>query len=102
MGTTGTIMGVSRYLKEQNSEVEIIGVQPEGESQNPGIRRWPDAYVPRIYQPGAVDQIIDVSRDEAEHYTRLLESHDNFAMQQIKEPADIYPVFREFFQKQAQ
>jgi cysteine synthase B len=69
MGTTGTIMGCSRYFAEVNPDIEIVGVQPAENSSIPGIRRWPEAYVPRIYQPEAVDRIIDVSREEAEKYT---------------------------------
>lgn len=65
MGTTGTIMGTSRYLKEQNKAVQIIGVQPEEGQSIPGIRRWPKAYLPKIYEPSRVDQIIDVSPDDA-------------------------------------
>lgn len=72
MGTTGTIMGVSRYLKEQNSSVKVVGVQPTEGSSIPGIRRWPEAYLPKIYQPDRVDQIIDVSTAEAEESTRRL------------------------------
>jgi cysteine synthase B len=72
MGTTGTIMGVSRFLKEQNPNIEIIGVQPAEGAQIPGIRRWPEAYLPRIYQPTRVDRIIDVSQTDAEDMTRLL------------------------------
>lgn len=72
MGTTGTIMGCSRYFHEVNSEIEIVGVQPTDGSSIPGIRRWPPEYVPAIYQPQAVDRIIDVSREEAEVFTREL------------------------------
>ena len=72
MGTTGTIMGVSRYLKEQNPEVQIVGVQPDDESSIPGIRRWPEAYLPEIFDRTRVDQIIDVSQKEAEDTTRVL------------------------------
>lgn len=72
MGTTGTIMGCSRYFREVNPQIEIIGVQPADGSSIPGIRRWPAEYVPRIFEPEAVDRIIDVSRDEAEDYTRQL------------------------------
>ncbi len=72
MGTTGTIMGVSRFLKERNPAVEIVGVQPDGESSIPGIRRWPEAYLPKIYDPTRVDRIIDVSAAEAETMTREL------------------------------
>lgn len=72
MGTTGTIMGVSRYLKEQNGEVEIIGVQPQAESQIPGIRRWPEEYMPKIFDPRRVDRTIDVSQVKAEQTMREL------------------------------
>jgi len=72
MGTTGTIMGVSRYLKEKNPDIQIVGVQPEDGSSIPGIRRWPKAYLPKIYEPARVDQIIDVSSDEAEEMTRTM------------------------------
>ena len=72
MGTTGTIMGVSRYLKEQNDQVQIVGVQPAGDENIPGIRRWPKAYLPRIFQRERVDRIIDVTPAEAEDMTRRL------------------------------
>jgi cysteine synthase B len=76
MGTTGTIMGCSRYFKEQNPDINIIGVQPEDGATIPGIRRWPEEYLPRIYSPDRVDQIIDVSQQEAEETTRLLASQE--------------------------
>jgi cysteine synthase B len=66
MGTTGTIMGVSRFLKEQNSDIEIVGVQPQEGASIPGIRRWPEEYLPKIYEPPRVDRIIDVSQQAAE------------------------------------
>jgi S-sulfo-L-cysteine synthase (O-acetyl-L-serine-dependent) len=72
MGTTGTIMGTSRFLKEQNPNIQIIGVQPEGESKIPGIRRWPKEYLPKIYQAERVDRIIDVDQVSAEQTTRDL------------------------------
>ncbi|HRE53156.1 MAG TPA: cysteine synthase CysM [Candidatus Competibacter sp.] len=72
MGTTGTIMGVSRYLKEQNPAVQIIGVQPTEGSSIAGIRRWPPAYLPKIYDPARVDRIIDISQDEAEVTTHRM------------------------------
>ena len=72
MGTTGTIMGVSRYLKEQNPAVQIIGVQPTEGSCIAGIRRWPLEYLPRIYDPARVDRIMDVTQAEAEVVTRRL------------------------------
>lgn len=65
MGTTGTIMGVSRYLKEQNPAVQVIGLQPAEGSQIPGIRRWPAAYMPAIFEPERVDRVLDVTQDEA-------------------------------------
>ncbi len=76
MGTTGTIMGVSRYLKEQNPDVQIVGVQPEDGSSIPGIRRWPEAYLPKIYEPARVDRVIDISQAEAEHYMRELAARE--------------------------
>jgi len=72
MGTTGTIMGTSRYLKEQNAGVQIIGVQPCDGAAIPGIRRWPDAYLPKIYDHRSVDQIMDVSQRDAEAMTVAL------------------------------
>ena len=72
MGTTGTIMGTGRYLKEQNPQVQIVGVQPTEGSKIPGIRRWPEAYLPRIYDPAGVDRIIDVSQAQAEDTARAL------------------------------
>ena len=72
MGTTGTIMGVSRYLKEKNPDVEIVGVQPEGESQIPGIRRWPVEYLPKIFEAERVDTIMDVHQQTAENTMRDL------------------------------
>ncbi|HJR31935.1 MAG TPA: cysteine synthase CysM [Pseudomonas sp.] len=72
MGTTGTIMGVSRYLKEQNDNVQIIGLQPMEGSAIPGIRRWPQEYLPKIYQVDRVDRIVDMAQSEAEDVTRRL------------------------------
>lgn len=76
MGTTGTIMGTSRYLKEQNSAIQIVGVQPEGDSKIPGIRRWPKEYMPKIYDAQRVDQIIDVKQADAENTTRALAAEE--------------------------
>jgi cysteine synthase B len=76
MGTTGTIMGVSRYLKEKNLAVQIVGTQPTEGSQIPGIRRWPEAYLPKIFERERVDTIIDVSQEEATHMTRRLASEE--------------------------
>lgn len=72
MGTTGTIMGTSRYLKSQNAKIQIIGCQPEDGASIPGIRKWPDAYLPRIYQPQQVDRLEYVGQAEAEEMTRRL------------------------------
>jgi cysteine synthase B len=72
MGTTGTIMGNSEYLKQQNNAIQIIGVQPTEGSSIPGIRRWPEAYLPAIYDASRVDRIIDIDQQEAEETTRAL------------------------------
>lgn len=72
MGTTGTIMGVSRYLKEKNPEIQIVGVQPGEGSRIPGIRRWPKEYLPGIFDAARVDLTLDVNQQEAEDITRLL------------------------------
>jgi cysteine synthase B len=72
MGTTGTIMGVSRYLKEKRPDVQIVGVQPAGDESIPGIRRWPEAYLPKIFDRRRVDRIIDITPAEAEAMTRKL------------------------------
>lgn len=72
MGTTGTIMGVSRYLKEQNPAVQIIGLQPEEGSSIPGIRRWPEAYLPEIFESSRVDRVLDMGQQEAEDCMRRL------------------------------
>ncbi|HEY1325908.1 MAG TPA: cysteine synthase CysM [Casimicrobiaceae bacterium] len=72
MGTTGTIMGVSRFLKERNREIQIIGAQPEEGSSIPGIRKWPPAYLPKIYDPSRVDRVEHVSQAEAEDMSRQL------------------------------
>lgn len=72
MGTTGTIMGVSRYLKEQNPDVQIIGLQPTEGAAIPGIRRWPEAYLPSIFDANRVDQVIDMGQQEAEDCMRRL------------------------------
>ncbi|MFV8571652.1 cysteine synthase CysM [Marinobacter sp. SBS5] len=72
MGTTGTIMGVSRYLKERNSDVQIVGLQPEEGASIPGIRRWPEAYLPKIYDAARVDSVLDIGQQEAEDTMRAL------------------------------
>ena len=72
MGTTGTIMGVSRFLKEQNNNIQIIGAQPTDGSRIPGIRRWPKEYLPKIFEPHRVDRVIDISEAEATEMTRKL------------------------------
>jgi cysteine synthase B len=76
MGTTGTIMGTSRFLKEKNTGIEIVGVQPKENAKIPGIRRWPDAYLPKIYEAVRVDRFIDVSQEDAEETTRLMASRE--------------------------
>jgi len=76
MGTTGTIIGVSRYLKEQNPRIRVIGVQPADGAQIPGIRRWPTEYLPRIFDPEAVDRILDVDQRKAEITTRALAAQE--------------------------
>ncbi|MCM2321212.1 MAG: cysteine synthase CysM [Pseudomonas sp.] len=72
MGTTGTIMGVSRYLKEQNPAVQIVGLQPQEGSAIPGIRRWPQEYLPKIFDASRVDRVIDMAQSEAEEVMRRL------------------------------
>ncbi len=72
MGTTGTIMGTSRYLKEQNPEIQIVGLQPAEGASIPGIRRWPEEYLPKIFEASRVDSILDISQEEAENTTRAL------------------------------
>jgi cysteine synthase B len=76
MGTTGTIMGTSKYLKAQNPEIQIIGLQPSQCSQIAGIRRWPEAYLPSIYEPERVDHIMDITQEEAEDMTRRLAAEE--------------------------
>ena len=76
MGTTGTIMGVSRFLKEQNPNIKIIGVQPEEGAQIPGIRKWPEEYLPKIYDAKRVDKLIYVSQKNAENTTRKLATEE--------------------------
>jgi len=76
MGTTGTIMGVSRYLKEQNPAIQIVGVQPTDGSSIPGIRRWSPEYLPKIFDPQRVDRVIDVSQQEATTMMRRLAKED--------------------------
>lgn len=76
MGTTGTIMGTSRYLKEQNPEIRIIGVQPAEGASIPGIRRWPEAYLPRIFERSRIDKEMDVTQQEAEETTRRLAAEE--------------------------
>ena len=72
MGTTGTIMGTSRYLKEQNPAIEIVGLQPKEGSAIPGIRRWPQEYLPKIYDATRVDRVVDMAQNEAETVMRRL------------------------------
>jgi cysteine synthase B len=76
MGTTGTIMGTSTYLKEKNKEIQIVGVQPTDDSRIPGIRKWPEAYLPKIFKPKKVDRILEVSEDEAVAMTKKLATEE--------------------------
>jgi cysteine synthase B len=72
MGTTGTITGVSQFLKEKNSSIQIVGAQPSEGSRIPGIRKWPEEYLPKIYNPSNVDELIYVSQDDAEDTCRQM------------------------------
>ncbi len=76
MGTTGTIMGTSRFLKERNPDIQIIGVHPAEGAQIPGIRRWPEEYLPKIYEPARVDRILEVTQQQAEETTRQLAAQE--------------------------
>ena len=76
MGTTGTIMGVSRYLKEKNPAIQIVGIQPDDDSHIPGIRRWPKEYLPSIFDSARVDKIMDISQSSAEQATRNLATRE--------------------------
>ena len=76
MGTTGTIMGTSAFLKEQDPDIQIVGVQPSDGASIPGIRRWPQAYLPKIYDPNRVDTIIDVTQEDAEATTLALSTNE--------------------------
>lgn len=76
MGTTGTIMGTSRFFKEKNPSIQIIGVQPKGEAKIPGIRRWSQEYLPKIYNPKNIDHIIDIEQNSAENMSRKLATQE--------------------------
>jgi cysteine synthase B len=76
MGTTGTIMGASQFLKEKDPTIEIIGVQPKDGACIPGIRRWPEAYLPKIYDPSRIDRILEVTQEEAETTTLALAARE--------------------------
>jgi cysteine synthase B len=76
MGTTGTIMGCSAYLKAQNPEVQIVGLQPTEGASIPGIRRWPEAYLPKIFEPARVDRVMDISQEESEETMRRLAAEE--------------------------
>jgi len=80
MGTTGTIMGVSRYLKEKNPSIQIVGCQPSDGSQIPGIRKWPEAYLPKICDWSRVDRVIEVTQRDAEEMTRRLACEEGVSM----------------------
>jgi len=76
MGTTGTIMGVSRYLKEQNPQIQVVGAEPAEGSQIPGIRKWPEAYLPKIYEKSRVDRLETVTQADAEHMARRMAAEE--------------------------
>lgn len=76
MGTTGTIMGVSRFLKEKNPAIQIVGVHPAEGANIPGIRRWPEEYLPQIFDPSRVDRVMEVEQQDAEETTRQLAAHE--------------------------
>jgi cysteine synthase B len=76
MGTTGTIMGCSRFFKEQDASITVVGCQPTEGSSIPGIRRWPTEYLPKIYEPSRVDRLIDVAQVDAEQTTRALAAEE--------------------------
>ncbi|MHA7817120.1 MAG: cysteine synthase CysM [Pseudohaliea sp.] len=76
MGTTGTIMGCSAYLKTQNPDVQIVGLQPTEGAAIPGIRRWPEAYLPKIFEPARVDRVMDISQEESEETMRRLAAEE--------------------------
>ncbi|RYH73127.1 cysteine synthase CysM [Flavobacteriaceae bacterium 144Ye] len=76
MGTTGTIMGVSTYLKEQNPDVTIVGAQPKDGAKIPGIRKWPEAYRPKIFNPQKVDQVVEISEEDAKKTANLLATQE--------------------------
>lgn len=76
MGTTGTIMGTSAFLKEQNPDIQIVGLQPEDGSSIPGIRRWPQAYLPSIYDAARVDRVLDISQHDSEITMRRLAAEE--------------------------
>lgn len=79
MGTTGTIMGVSRYLKEQNPAVQVIGLQPKDGSRIPGIRRWPEEYLPKIFDRSRVDQVMDIDQVDAETIMRAMATEEGIS-----------------------
>jgi cysteine synthase B len=80
MGTTGTIMGVSTFLKEKNKAIQIIGAQPKDDAKIPGIRKWPEAYLPKFFDRSKVDEVVEVSEEEARHMTiRLAKEEGIFA-----------------------
>jgi cysteine synthase B len=78
MGTTGTIMGCSKFLKEVNPSIQIVGCQPTEGSSIPGIRRWPEAYLPKIFDPSRVDRVLDISEEEAVAMTRQMARKEGF------------------------
>ena len=83
MGTTGTITGTSRFLKEKNANIQIVGLQPEEGASIPGIRRWPKAYIPTIYDDKYVDQIIDIGQQESEETMRALSKEEGIFLRRL-------------------
>lgn len=80
MGTTGTLMGTGKYLKEQNPNIQLIGLQPSDGASIPGIRRWPTEYLPSIFQPNLVDQTLDITQEDAEHTLRRLAREEGLSV----------------------
>jgi cysteine synthase B len=76
MGTTGTIMGTSRFLKEKNTDIQIVGLQPQEGASIPGIRRWPEKYMPTIFEASRVDQVIDICQEDAERTMKALATQE--------------------------
>ncbi len=94
MGTTGTIMGVSRYLKQQNPQIQIIGLQPSEGSAIPGIRRWPQAYLPGIFDAARVDQVLDVTQTDAEQTARALAREEGICADSVSSGGAVFAALQ--------